>query len=136
MAEKTTENILGREILIPFRREGGDLAYGEGKDAIRSSIRQILMTKKGELRWNPDFGLNTERLRHKGITEAMLGEIQADVASTLMKYEPRIEIVDIIVGQEKPKSNKVIVRVKWRAIDRGRQRNTVLTDVEDTEVII
>jgi len=127
--------ILGKGLITPLRRQGSDFAFGEGKNVLYSAIRQILMTRRGELRWRPDFGLNIEKARHKGITDTLLIEIQADVGNALA-VEPRIEVTSLDVKRLNPPSTKIIVTVKWRAITKGSRQSTVLTDVETTEVVI
>jgi phage baseplate assembly protein W len=92
------------------------------------------MTRKGDLRWRPDFGLDIERVRHQGIKENTLAELQANVGEVVLKYEPRVEIVNIEVTQQSLDSTTVNVKVSWRAITQGSRRSTVLTDVETTEV--
>lgn len=133
---EATETLLGRGLIIPFRREGGDFASGKGSVLLRSMIRQVLMTSKGRLRWDLDFGCNLERYRHKGITTVMVSEIQADVVDSLLRYVPNIEVTNVTVSQDRETGNKLIVRVSWRAILRERNRNIVLTDVDSTEVKI
>jgi len=94
---------------------------------------EILMTIKGELRWRPNFGLDLERIRHKGINEALLEEAKIHISDALAQ-EPRIEIVNIYVRQKKLGSNIIEARVQWQAVTRGNQRSVVLTDVQTTEV--
>lgn len=131
-----TDNLLGHGLVIPFRRKGGDFASETGSKLLWAMVKQVLMTEKGELRWDPDFGLNMNRYRFQPITDVMVSEIQAEVVDGLLRYVPSIEITNVAVGQDAVGGNKLIIRVSWRAILRGRGRNTVLTGVESTEVKI
>jgi phage baseplate assembly protein W len=135
MTSTNLENILGQGIVTPFRRQGGDFAYAEGSELVRSAVKQILITIKGELRWRPNFGLDLERIRHKGINELLLEEAKTHIMDALAQ-EPRIEIVNIYVKQKELGSNIIEARIKWRAVTRGNQRSVVLTDVQTTEVEI
>lgn len=129
------EKILGRGLAIPFQREGNDFANAEGKDNIRNAIRQALMTRKGELRWNPSFGGSPDRLRHKGITETLLATIQTDITQSLQCI-PHMEITNISVRQREVGSKTIIAEISWRGVASSGTRNTVITDEEITEVEI
>jgi phage baseplate assembly protein W len=131
-----TETLLGRGLTIPFQRVGGDFTYAEGSALLRSMIKQILMTEKGELRWDPEFGLSMSRYRHKPITATMVGEIQAEIVDGLLKYVPNIEVVDVEVGKDTIQGQALIIKTTWRAVIRERSRNLVLTDEQSTEVKI
>lgn len=136
MPEFNTDTILGTGLLIPFRRVGRDFVSGSGIETIKSSIRQILTTEKGELPWNPDFGTNLARMRHSNITETFMAEAEADILLALSTYEPRAEVISVIPRQDTNNRSAVIIEVKWRAIAQSRTRSTVLTETETTEVRI
>lgn len=129
--------ILGRGVVTPLRRVGRDFVSGEGVEAVQTAIKQILLTRKGELPWNPDFGLDVERLRHTAMTETLLEEIQADIVSNIESFEPRASLVGIEIkrgGSDNPTA--VFVTVRWVALATSTQRNTVITDEQVTEVQI
>ena len=130
------ETILGRGIIIPLRRKGNDFVFAEGSAAVASSLRQLLLTRKGEIRWRPDFGLNLDPLRHRNITTVLLAEIQADIITQITKFEPRAEVTDIQVQGVESGGSKISVTVVWRAVARSSKKNTVLTETQTTEVVI
>ena len=130
------ETILGKGIATPLQRQGGDFVTVEGIKAVESALRQLLLTRKGELRWEPDFGLNMDPLRHSNMTDELMAEVQVDVATSILKFEPRIEIVDLEVRRFDGVSTAMLITLAWRPISRGNRRNTVLTEVQQTEVKI
>jgi phage baseplate assembly protein W len=136
----TTDNVLGQGLLAPLRREGSDYANIKGEKLVAAAIKTILRTRKGDIRWRPTFGVSTHKAIHKGMTATALAQLQAEIAGSLTQYEPRIEIVDI--GVERGSANNgypdkaAIVHVSWRAVVRGRKKNTVLTETQSTEVVI
>lgn len=132
----TVNTMLGRGIITPLRRKGNDYVSGEGIAAVQSSVAQILKTRKGELRWRPDFGIDVERFRHKNVTEAMQDEISADILNALLKFEPRIDVTSVVVNQDGKNGNRVYIKVSWVALARNSSRNAVLTDEQTTEVEI
>jgi phage baseplate assembly protein W len=132
------KELLGKGLILPFERRGGDFNHGEGIIVIESAMKQIIKTRKGELPWDPYFGLPV--MLHNSIDDVTLAQVQADVGTILTKYEPRIEIIDISVehgGNNNPYPNTaIVISIQWRAVARGRKGNTVLTDITSTEVVI
>jgi len=128
------ENILGRGLVTPIRRQGGDFAYAEGAARVEARVRQIMKTRRGELRWRPRFGLDIERRRQRNMTDSMIAETQADITNGLLQYEPQIEIREVEVYRKSIDGTTLVARVVWRAIARGAQRNAVLSDDRTTEV--
>jgi phage baseplate assembly protein W len=70
------------------------------------------------------------------MTNTMLGEVQAEVANAILKNEPQVELTEVQVTRKSIDDTILIVRVVWRAVTRGTQRNAVLTDERTTEVEI
>ena len=135
---QAAEAKLGRGIITPFRRQGGDFANAVGVPVVESALKQILKTRKGDLRWRQNFGIDIDNYRHRNINNAMLAELEAAITSQIQTYEPRIEILNIEVQQQNPESTVVRVRLKWRAINKKRMAGagTVLTDEQTTEVLV
>lgn len=92
-----TQDFLGFGLLAPFRRDGKtDFAAAGGDRVISASIRNILGTRRGELRWRPDFGSELHRLKH------LTAEDTPDLAryyamDALAKWEKRIVVQDVLV---------------------------------------
>lgn len=128
-------SLIGRGLLIPFRRQGRDFVEGSGLILLRSSISQILSTRKGEIRWRPDFGLDVERMRHRNITEEFMGELEADILDSILTHEPRVDVVSVVLERLR-NSTKITAKVTWRALAQSGRGNTVLTGEEITEVQI
>jgi phage baseplate assembly protein W len=106
------ETTLGRGI-VSLHRVGGDLEHEEGSKLVEAAVRQILGTRKGELRWRPGFGL-----------------------ALLEAFEPRIEVVDVTTEQFEGVEGALKVRVAWRALVVSQTRSVVVTDTKNTEVQI
>jgi phage baseplate assembly protein W len=129
------ETTLGRGI-VSLHRVGGDLEHEEGSKLVEAAVRQILGTRKGELRWRPGFGLALHRRRHTNITEVFREQINVDVRKALEAFEPRIEVVDVTTEQFEGVEGALKVRVAWRALVVSQTRSVVVTDTKNTEVQI
>ena len=129
------DQVLGTGLVTPLRRQGGDFTYASGVELMESVVRQILMTRKGDLRWRPNFGTTFDRRRHRRIDEAFLASLQADAISALA-VDPRIQVLDVEAVQPDRLGTTVLVRIRWRAVTQGSERSTVLTEEQQTEVRI
>ena len=104
----------GRQILIPFRRDGkGDFASGVGDDLLASKIREVLLTRPGELPWRTAFGAELDALRHQR-NDAVLEELaRVRVREALQRWVPGVtEEVDVTAQNE-----TLVVRVQLGQAD-------------------
>ena len=65
-------------------------------NAIFNSIYNIFTWIQGERILNPDFGSKLHTYLYEGITEENKEAIVAEIRGVCLKYEPRINVVDII----------------------------------------
>lgn len=65
-------------------------------NAIFNSIYNIFTWIQGERILNPDFGSKLHTYLYEGITEENKETIVAEIRGVCLKYEPRINVVDII----------------------------------------
>lgn len=83
-------NVTGNGLVHPLRRlAGSDFLSACGETLVKSSISQICGTRRGELRWRPDFGLDVERYRHRSMSIAQQMRLSEDVAKTITRFEER-----------------------------------------------
>ncbi len=128
--ERTTNpaDRLGRGLVFPLRRAGGDFESGTGPDLIQSNIRKVLMTDAatqdgalmGEYPWRLEFGSQLSRLRHANIRRVVddLGVVYA--AQAVATWEPRAFVsterstIDDVsssqAGGNAPRSRRLIIR--------------------------
>lgn len=112
MASKIIErDIIGQGLTIPVRRlSGRDFVSGSGEAAVRSSVSQILGTRRGELPWKPSFGTYLERFRHKNATRFLVQDIIDECTEAISLWEPRVLIRDCSAGVD---GNTITVNVTW-----------------------
>ena len=65
--------------------------------AIKRSVKNIILTNKYERPFNPDFGCNLRGFLFENITEPLLVIIKDRVAMAIEKYEPRVSVEDVVV---------------------------------------
>ena len=65
--------------------------------AIKRSVKNIILTNKYERPFNSDFGCNLRGFLFENLTEPMVVIIKDRVAMAIEKYEPRVSVEDVIV---------------------------------------
>jgi phage baseplate assembly protein W len=76
----------------------GDFAKILSKDAIKRSVRNIVLTNTYERHYSSDFGANVTALLFEPATPLTAVMIKSQVEDTLKKYEPRIRVEDVVVS--------------------------------------
>jgi hypothetical protein len=75
----------------------GQMLWSEGESNVRESVEIILRTRPGERILLPDFGCALERFLFEPNTVSTLRLIQEEVKRALTRWEPRIQLDDVVV---------------------------------------
>tara|TARA_B110000977_G_scaffold162714_1_gene208329 strand:- start:231 stop:647 length:417 start_codon:yes stop_codon:yes gene_type:complete len=73
-----------------------DLTVWKDEDSVKESIRNLVLTDRGERLMQPNLGGNINAMLFENITPAILMLIQNQVRTTVELYEPRAELIDVI----------------------------------------
>jgi phage baseplate assembly protein W len=88
---------LGIGTAFPLALNGSALARAEYEESVRQSILIILGTAPGERVMRPDFGCGIHDLVFENAIPATIGRVQQTVHETLMRLEPRIDVISVDV---------------------------------------
>ena len=77
--------------------------------AIKRSVKNIILTNKYERPFNSDFGCNLRGFLFENITEPLLVIIKDRVAMAIEKYEPRVTVEDVVVNDVQDKNGLSIM---------------------------
>lgn len=132
------DDIFGTGVIMPFNvTSKGDVASGSGADNLRASVAQILGTRAtmaaipGELRWRPRFGSQLHLLRHRGNDSNAAAEARVMVLDALDRWEPRVEVTDVQVEQDRS-TGRMTIRVAY--VPRGDARDSQVVPEQIAEV--
>ena len=89
-----------------------DLALRRDEEAVKESIKNLILTDKGERLMQPLVGGNIRAMLFENITPAVLKMIEEQVRTTIEEYEPRAELIDINV-KSRIDDNKVEVTIRF-----------------------
>lgn len=98
---KITQKTKKIELFSDFRTDfakhplNDDVLVKTDEAAVKESIRNLLLTNKGERLFRPNLGSNLRYMLFDSNTPVVLKLIQEQVRDTLETYEPRINIDDI-----------------------------------------
>ncbi len=107
--------VLGSGWRFPVRLdEDGGLALVGGDERIRQSIWLVLATAPGERVMMPDFGCGVHDLVFQPNTAAVRGSVRAEVRDALVRWEPRIDVIDVAVTQPPDRPEVMLIEVEYR----------------------
>lgn len=74
-----------------------DLALKRDEDAVKESIKNLILTDKGERLMQPLVGGNIRAMLFENNTPANIKIIQEQIKTTISEYEPRATLIDVTV---------------------------------------
>ena len=90
----------------------GDLALRRDEESVKESIKNLILTDKGERLMQPLIGGNIRAMLFENITPAVLKMIEQQVRITIEEYEPRAQLIDVDV-KSAIDDNKVQVTIRF-----------------------
>jgi len=104
---------LGKGLSFPITTldNVGNLKIAEYEESVRQSVLIILGTAKGERVMRPDFGCGIYDLVFELNTPTTIARIIQEVQDALLKFEPRIDVVDVQVNQE---ADKLLISINYQ----------------------
>jgi phage baseplate assembly protein W len=98
--------------LVPDR--GGRILYVEGEDSIEEAVEVILGTSLGERVMRPEFGCGIWELVMEANTAQLHGRVQVQVRDALVRWEPRIDVLDVRIESPPEQKNLLLIRIDYR----------------------
>ncbi len=92
---------------------------------IAQSIEIILRTAKGERVMRPDFGCGLHELVFAVANTATASRAEEEVRAALIRWEPRIELLDVQANFNPREPNTLLIHVQYRV----RSTNNVFNQV-------
>jgi phage baseplate assembly protein W len=109
--------VLGRGIAFPPRVEAnGSIAWSQGEENVRESIRIILLTEQRERLMLPEFGGGLGRFLFEPNTASTRRAIQDRIERALRRWEPRITIEAVTVEQDPADREAAIATITYRLV--------------------
>ena len=114
-ASDTGKEFLGAGVAFPFGVDAqGQLAMNSLDDHVRQSILLIAQTGKGERVMRSDFGAGLEALVFSPANPATAALVQQRLKDSLIRYEPRIEVLSIDAEIDAAVPETITVTLQYR----------------------
>jgi phage baseplate assembly protein W len=103
-------------IAFPFKESNrGDfiLLNNEDNSAIKSDLMHLILTRKGERLYLPDFGTNLLKFIYEPNDDITRTDIKTEITDTVKKYLPNLQINDISVEPSEDNEYHAKVRIDY-----------------------
>lgn len=104
-----------------------DLTRLVNEDAVLRSIKNIVQTDHYERPFRPLFGANIKKYLFEQLTPITLQLIKSQIVSALANYEPRANIIDVVVSSSSSDNNSVEITITFSTINNLRPVTTTIT---------
>ena len=76
-----------------------DLIGIKNEVAISRSVRNLILTNNGERFFNPLLGSQVNSILFDQVDFVSASSIESEIKTVLKNYDPRIEVLDVVVGE-------------------------------------
>jgi phage baseplate assembly protein W len=115
-------DFLGQGWRFPVQPDArGRLAFSRAEQDIEEAIWIILSTAPGERVMLPEFGCGIQDFVFQPNSDLVRSSIATSVQQALVRWEPRIDVLDISAEAPLGQPNLILIRVDYRV----RSANTV-----------
>jgi len=75
-----------------------DIIALKNENAIARSVRNLVLTEKGERFFNNSLGSGVNRLLFESIDDITASSIKDEISNTIQNYEPRVDLIGVDVS--------------------------------------
>ena len=82
---------------FPFKKHPvtGDIPIKRDVEAVKQSVRNILLTRRGEKFFDPDFGGSLTEFLFENFDPIVKAEMEMRIINTLKNHEPRVRVLNV-----------------------------------------
>jgi hypothetical protein len=122
----TQYEFVGSGLAFPVRVDlTGDVALVAGDREIEQSIALILGTVPGERPMRPEFGCRLHDYVFAPADTTTAGLIAHEVRQSLLRWEPRIDVADVVVSPDPEEAALLLVDIRYSIRSTNDPRNLV-----------
>ena len=121
-----SDEFIGAGWAFPVRTDAtGRVALVAHEREIEESIRLILGTAFGERPMRPDYGCAIHDYLFAGVDTEIAGRMALAVRASLLRWEPRIDLLDVQVSFDAEDAARVYIDIRYSVGDSNDPRNLV-----------
>jgi phage baseplate assembly protein W len=88
-----SDKIYGLKFPFGNLEDGKFLKKASDVELIRSNLKQLLLTRRGERVMLPNFGTNLKNYLMEPLDQALLSQIRREISQSIYKYAPFVDIL-------------------------------------------
>ncbi len=120
------QDFVGSGIAFPLRTDRtGRLALVSDTREVEEAIRLVLATAPGERPMRPEFGCRVHEFVFAPADARTAGDIASAVRTALDRWEPRIDVEDVLVSLEGARDGVLYIDVRYQVRGTNDPRNLV-----------
>jgi len=89
-----------------------DLSVLTNEKAVAQSLKNILLTEKGEIPFDPNFGSGIRTLLFEPVSEVVTITLKEKVLAAIKSYEPRISLKALLIKDD-PDTNSYVIDISY-----------------------
>ena len=121
-----SDEFIGRGWAFPLRTDAtGGIALVSREREIEEAIRLVLGTAPGERPMRPDFGCRIHDYVFASADGTTASAIAAEVKAALRRWEPRIEVEDVVVSFDAKDPTVMYIDIRYAIRRTNDRRNLV-----------
>lgn len=105
---------LGSGWAFPVRLVAGAIAMSSHEQKVSEAVWIVLGTARGERPMRPGLGCGMHELVFAPNNAATSARVAEEARTALIRWEPRIEVLDVSVGPHRDEPAKLLVEVRYR----------------------
>jgi hypothetical protein len=121
-----SEEFIGRGWAFPLRTDAtGGIALVSREREVEEAIRLIIGTSPGERPMRPEFGCRIHDYVFASADGTTASAIAAEVKSALRRWEPRIDVDDVVVSFDARDAAVLYIDIRYSIRQTNDRRNLV-----------
>jgi phage baseplate assembly protein W len=89
----------------------------DDNSAIKADLMHLILTRKGQRLYNPDFGTDLLKYIFEPEDGLILSNIKEEIKTAVKKYLPKLNITQILVEQSSESEYAAVVRIDYTITD-------------------
>ena len=105
------------DLLISMKKNAftDDVSVVKNDNAIKQSIKNLVLTNPGEKHFQPSVGSRVFNLLFEPLDAFTADAVKDEVINTINQYEPRVELTDVAVVPI-DEGNKLSITIEYRIV--------------------
>ena len=106
-----------RDLDLDFTRHpvSGDVAMKNNTEAIKRSLRNLVLTNPREKFFHPEIGSGVRNLLFENFTPVVRVKLERNIRTLIENYEPRVVLEDVTVFFEE-RYNRLEVSIRFQVV--------------------